>query len=185
MYHLDSFIHSNTTKSHSARSHGWGSTSRVIAEELGEQLKKKYSRYKESTHDFNWDSKKPDPPQKCEEAQCGLNSDSEESSDDVNDDNVLQNKKRKRLISQKKDATNRPLYGFGHSDCDEFRDLKVTEKFQMSRLFNILWLLPHMLPGFHSSYYLYGTLHSIFPVHVEDGLTFSVNVVHAGQPKLW
>lgn len=207
---FNSFIHEKKKGVPSEKIHGWHSSSRVIVDELGAQLKKEYAKFCENPNLFKWDRTRPLPPRRCEEAQCSFLSDSEDSDFEESSDSseeveegITKNKqpakgtarKRKGISIQpdqhekKRKFTNRkdidfPPYGNGYSD-QFVEGLNVTAKFCLSKIFNLLWLIPWRIPGFHTSYLFYGTSHTIFPVHVEDGLTYSMNYLYVGLPKVW
>lgn len=184
MRHFDTFLHENKKRVQSQKMNGWCSSSRVILDELGAKLRNDYERFRENTDLFKFDMTRPAPPRLCQDAQCSYPSDSEESDFEGDADTKGVEPRTKRKKTSECEGIALRLYGNGYSN--EFDGgLKVTEKLNFSRIFNLLSLLPYQIPGFHSSYIFYGTSKSIFPIHTEDGLTWSMNYLYVGSPKVW
>lgn len=77
-----------------------------------------------------------------------------------------------------------PVYGAG-IQFDPNVHFDICEGFSLSRLHSVLDLLEENFDGIVFPYFYGGTPHTLFPWHVEDGGTFSVNYNIAGAAKLW
>lgn len=181
----------------------WGShnttktaSSRVLLEEVQLKLREEYEKFTDNSEDFTWELNKKTPPKQCPDVECADLSDSEESTFS-NEDGVESSEEYLRewtserltvppikAIKKEDDGYSCEIfYGHGLESCN--KDIKITSNLNMSRIFNILWLVPEFYPGFHSTYIYFGTTHSMFPIHVEDSLCWSLNYLHIGHPKLW
>jgi len=72
-------------------------------------------------------------------------------------------------------------------------ELSTKDQIKMSKNFglfclcatSLLRLLKHHYPGISLPFLYFGSTHSIFPIHIEDGSLFSINYLHYGAPKVW
>lgn len=133
---------------------------------MGSKIKRNYENWSNNLKDFNWGKSKPKPPIHCSEDEC-MHIDNEHLVDSDGIENCPED----------------IYYGFGTSQKKV--PVNITAKFGLSRIFNIIWLVPEALPGLHNSYLYFGKPHAFFPVHVEDGLLLSLNYLHVGHPKIW
>lgn len=160
---------------HGGGKYGQTETSSVVLDEVADKMKLEYKSFLCSPATYKWQASKGEAPGLCPLANCALLSDSEASD---GDDPKPCGKERHYL---KCHTRNQIKYGFNKID----HNVDITPNLNMSRMFNLLWLLPHFIPGFHSSYLYIAQVHSMFSVHVEDTLTWSVNYLHHGHPKVW
>jgi len=184
--HIDIEVFSNKVENvHTNSDLSFGATkSRVILEESAQKLRILDEKYSKSTTGFSWERGQSSPPNECPDLECLKMPDPEKC-----DLNVEEGKKRYKFACKennlKRDSGNvlEMCYGYGFEASD--KSMKITPNLCLSRIFNILWLLPHHYPGFHSTYLYYGATHTFFPVHVEDALTWSLNYLFLGHPKVW
>lgn len=133
---------------------------------MGTKIRGNYEKWSKNLNDFNWDKPKSKAPPHCVENEC-MNIES----DMVDNDEIL------------KYSEDDIFYGYGTTQ--KKTPLKISSNFCLSRIFNIMSLVPEALPGLHNSYIYFGTPQTFFPVHVEDALLLSVNFLHIGRPKIW
>lgn len=180
-FHLDAL---DSKKRIAPAGKGFGSSrSIVLHEEAGLKLEQLYRTFRYNTQCFSWVERLREPAQHCHDMEClpYVDSDSDDRMEEAG------SSKKKPKLQQKTleyyESGGSILYGYGFECSDD--SVKVTAELNLSRIFNILWLLPYNYPGLHSSYLYFGRTHSYFPVHVEDGLTLSLNYLFVGHPKLW
>ena len=159
--------------------------SSVLMEKAAQTMRQKYTKYSQNIQNFTWENHKTVPSKYCPEIECSVITDSEESdfSAEEGESDVKKNKTNPPSQMEDDGKGLEMFYGHGVESCNV--DITITPNLNMSRIFNILWLLPHFYPGFHSSYMYFGTKHSMFPLHIEDGLTWCLNFLHIGHPKIW
>ncbi|XP_034246113.1 uncharacterized protein LOC117648058 isoform X1 [Thrips palmi] len=170
---------------------GLGSTkSSVLMEESGLKLQQFYESYSQNCEGFAWEKRLKRPPSECPEMECEyLSPDTDQIEEDADSKNRKRSKKRskfrQRSVAESKHRKPKAViyYGYGFETSNNL--LTITANLNLSRIFNILWLLPLHYPGLHSSFLYFGSTHSYFPVHNEDALLWSLNYLHLGHPKVW
>lgn len=162
------------------------SRSIVLLEESALKLREQHQKYSGNVEEFNFQCRRKVPPKHCPDLECTQYTDSEESDFEEESRSISEAEKiGTGPRSKEEDNGNGSdiFYGHGLESCN--KDIQITAKLNFSKIYNILWLLPYFYPGFHSSYLYFGTKHSMFPVHIEDGLSWSLNFLFMGLPKIW
>ncbi|KAK3910072.1 Lysine-specific demethylase 4D [Frankliniella fusca] len=144
-------------------------SSHVIMQETAQKIRLLHSKFSQDTSSFPWERRLKTPPDACPEAECDVIQSYSTGEDDGKDEG--------------EDNTGLILYGYGTEVPDS--DIRVTANLSLGRIFNILWLLPYHYPGIQTPYTYYGWTHSMFSIHVEDALTWSVNYMFMGGMKIW
>lgn len=150
--------------------------SRVLADESGLMVERLYNKHSKNIEGFQWEKRQSTAPKDCPQSECLP----KVGDVDYKDRPQKKSKLRRESLEKSSDLL---CYGYGFECPDD--SLNITAKLNLSRIFNILWLLPHHYPGLHSPYLYFGARHSFFPLHVEDGLTLSLNYLYVGHPKVW
>ncbi len=122
-----------------------------------------HDKFTSDVSTFGWEKCMKTPPDDCPEPVCALYA--------------------LKMLEDDKETDNSPLYGFGTELPNEA--MKITPNLSLSRIFNILWLLPHFYSGIQSSYTYFANTHSYFPIHCEDSSLWGLNYMYLGHPKIW
>lgn len=144
------------------------SRSHVMIQEAAQKIRHLHDKFSQDTSSFSWEKRLRTPPDLCPEAECA----------DVQSCSLQD-------LQEGATENHVPiLYGFGThvADCNTIR---VTANLSLGRIFNLLWLLPHLYHGITTPYTYFGSTHSFFGVHTEDAGAMSVNYLFLGHPKLW
>ncbi|KAE8740795.1 hypothetical protein FOCC_FOCC013694 [Frankliniella occidentalis] len=150
-----------------SRDKSGSSRSKVLVEESACEMEQLYNKHRQNTDSFSWGKKQKKDVEYCPDMECLMFP--PETSKKGKSSQIYEN--IGELI----------CYGYGFEKSGD--SLQITPKLNMSRIFNLLWLLPRQYPGLHSSYLYFGDSHAFFPVHLEDALTLSLNFLHIGKPK--
>ncbi|KAK3929186.1 Lysine-specific demethylase 4 [Frankliniella fusca] len=119
-----------------------------------------HDKFKSDVSTFDWEKRMKTPPDECPEPLCA-----------------------RYMPEDDRKSDTWPLYGFGTELPHEA--MRITPNLSLSRIFNILWLLPHFYPGIQSSYTYLAETHSYFAIHCEDSNLWGLNYMYLGHPKIW
>lgn len=189
-HHIENGVFHNIAEKVQTRSDGFGGTkvSRVLLQESAQKLREMHEKFSVNSQGFKWHQGQKTPPLSCPDLECLYIPGTEQEEGDSDEEASVCAEKTQKCKRVKIDSIDHAnslemCYGIGFEDPHDA--LKITPNLCLSRIFNLLWLLPYHYPGFHSTYLYYGGRHSFFPVHVEDALTWSLNYLFLGHPKVW
>ena len=172
---------------------GLGSSKSVVMlEESGLKVEQQYKKFSQNSQGFSWEKGQRMPPATCPDLECiyeSLSSDPDQCDETAESSTgtrpIKRSKRRKgsHVGTEKRSCSAELCSGYGYESPDDC--LRITPKLNLSRIFNIPWMLPYHYPGLHSTYLYCGSTHTFFTVHVEDALTWSLNYLYLGHPKVW